>query len=610
MVGKNFRKTIFKTIFHNRTKFLVNALIVLVSVTITAGLGILSNSFKPSFLENYKNGNAPDLILKNKKESGFNSDDIKYISSIDNVDEVYAFFNYDIKNNGKYQRLYFYDLYSNIAKSKLIKGRLPNNYDEIVIEDSMKKGKLNVGDTYTFNNYPLAFNEIKEFKIVGIIDSPLYNSSQVERSYTEEEDYIEHIFYISYDTVPEVFKNRLPNTDIYLTLKNKSEYMTDSYKEDVSKIKDILVNHYHNDIEILTLDENTSYALYYNYDRKIVIISIIFPIMFIVVGMLVLLLMITKLINDERSMIGCYYSLGVDTKSIVIKYLMFSLISTILGTVGGYFIGCTFFPRFIYKSYQALYEMNGIGKTLYSAGGLMMVITLLVFASAITILSVLFLLKEKPAELLKSKAPDAGKRILLERISFIWKHLSFSLKSSFRNIFRYKKNLILTSLSVIGSTILVFLGFALNDSVNELKNSPLFGGLSSSMGLVSTVIILFGVIMSTLVVYALCGMNIDARIKEIAVLKVLGYYDKESAFYAFRDLLIITFISALIGVPLSLGLTHILFNFLELGTISSICWYSYILTFVIVFSSSIISCFMLYPKIRKIDFNISLKSVE
>jgi putative ABC transport system permease protein len=195
-------------------------------------------------------------------------------------------------------------------------------------------------------------------------------------------------------------------------------------------------------------------------------------------------------------------------------------------------------------------------------------------------------------------------------MSFLWNKFSFSIKSSLRNVFRNKKNLILTTLSVIGSVVLVFIGFALYNAASSMTDVPMYKNLASNMGTLSTIVVLFGLLMSVLVIYALASMNIDERVREIAVLKVLGYHDNESALYACRELFFITAFAAAIGIPIALGITALIFDTLEFAKINAIHWSSYVLSYFIVLSSSIISSFMLYPKIKKIDFNISLKSVE
>lgn len=623
---KIYVKTIFKTIKSKFVRYLVNMLIVALSVAIASALGMLPFSFKDSYVKNFTNYATPDLVMKCSEESGFSNDDINKLNNIEGVDKTYSFFSMDLENNGRYDRLYFIDLYNNeIANPKLVKGRMPKNYNEIIINKNADNTyNHNIGDKIIFDYYPFDLNQKnKEFVIVGIVDSPLYSTMHPDRAMIkgDEEKYVDSIYYVSLNSVPEIITSRLPKTDIYVTMKNKPAYMSTEY-EDASKafaskvgeafnVEPLFKNNNKNQIIIiLTLQENTSYALFYNYNQKINVISIIFPLLFIVVCGLVLFLITTRLLADERQMVACYYSLGSSKERIVIKYLAFSVTSTILGSIGGYFLGISLVPLVFYKSYASVYDMNGIPNQLNSPMGIIMGILMVIVSVAITLISTLLSLKESPASLMQAKAPKPGKKILLERISFLWNRFSFSIKSSLRNIFRNKKNLILTSLSVIGSVILVFIGFSLNDAASSMTDVPMYKNLAGNMGTLSTIVVLFGLLMSVLVIYALASMNIDERVREIAVLKVLGYHDTESALYACRELFMITVVAALIGMPVAIGVTTSIFSILEFAKLSAVAWYSYVLTYIIVVSSSIISSLLLYPKIKKIDFNISLKSVE
>ncbi len=623
--NKIFLKTVFKTIKSKFIRYLVNILIVMLAVAIAAALGMLPFSFKDSYVKNFTNYLTPDIVMKCADEKGFQDSDLETLSKVNNVDKTYSFFSMDLENNGRYDRLYFLDLYNNeIANPKLVAGRMPKNYNEIIINKNVDNtSNHKIGDKIIFESYPFDLNtKNKEFTIVGIVDSPLYSTMHPERAMIKDrsvEKYVDSIYYISLNSVPELITNRLPKTDIYVTMKVRSEFMTSQYQEESQKFASDIANAFNvkpgavteeQRVMVLTLNENTSYALFYNYNKKINTISIIFPILFIVVCGLVLYLITTRLIQDERPMVACYYSLGASKAMIAMKYLVYTVSSTIIGAIGGYFLGISLVPLVFYRSYNAVYDMNGVPDQFFSPMGMIIGVLLVFVSIGITLISIKIALSEEPAMLMQAKAPKPGKKIWLERIGFLWNRFSFSIKSSLRNIFRNKKNLILTTLSVIGSVILVFIGFSLDNAAKAMTDVPMYKNLASNMGTLSTIVVLFGLLMSVLVIYALASMNIDERVREIAVLKVLGYHDNESALYACRELFFITVFAALIGIPIALGVTSMIFDTLEFAKISAVKWYSYILSYVIVVSSSIISSFMLYPKIKKIDFNISLKSVE
>ena len=105
-------------------------------------------------------------------------------------------------------------------------------------------------------------------------------------------------------------------------------------------------------------------------------------------------------------------------------------------------------------------------------------------------------------------------------------------------------------------------------------------------------------------------MNIEERVREIAVLKVLGYRDIECAMFIYRELLIITIFSAALGIPVSMLAAGVAFDFLDFGSLSAIKWPTYVGSYFIIIVSTIISCFLLFRKVKKVDFNISLKSLE
>ncbi|MCI7068940.1 MAG: FtsX-like permease family protein, partial [Mollicutes bacterium] len=165
-------------------------------------------------------------------------------------------------------------------------------------------------------------------------------------------------------------------------------------------------------------------------------------------------------------------------------------------------------------------------------------------------------------------------------------------------------------LSVIGSTVLLMLGFGLLDISHALKDDTLFGNVASSMGSISFVIILFALSMAIVVIYSLANMNIQDRQRELATLKVLGYHDKECSFYTFREIMIISIGSALLALPISALLMYLVFSWLDFGSVSDVQWYSYIFSFAIVILSTVLVNLLLYPKIKTVDMNDSLKTLD
>lgn len=609
---KAYTKTVFRTFFSNKGRFLANFFVVLISLAITAGLGAIPASFKTSFLANYEKGNVPDVIAKYKQEAIIEPPSFPE----EGTEKIEHFTSIDSKNGNEYSRIYWLDFKnSDLMKPQLIEGNMPKNENEILsLEGTLNRRDYKIGDIVTLDPYS-SFSfpiEAKEYKIVGIAQSPLYACVAKERAYLEDdkEEYVTSIFYFDTSLLPQLLINYLPKTDSAIKLDIEHDFMADTYKNEVNDWIDSLEENTKNKVSFLTLEENTSYALFKNYNEKVGKIAAIFPLFFIVVCALVNLLTITRLIKDERGQIGCYRSLGVSKGKIIAKYSFFSLLSVGLGTAIGYLLGTPLLPLVVHPAYKSVFEMKPYPINMYNFSGIIVAIATLILSLFITIMSALLYLRETPANLLKEKAPKAGKRIFMERISFLWKRIPFSFKNSFRNIFRHKKNSILTSLSVLGSTILVLIGFSLLDVSSALKNDDLYANVADSMGAISFVVIVFAIAMAITVIYSLANMNIQDRVRELATLKVLGYHNKECSSYTFREIFMISLFAAILGLPLGAWIIGFVFSYLGFGNIGDVQWYSYLLSLIIIMITTFLVNLLLYPKIKAIDMNSSLKSLE
>lgn len=625
---KSFSKTIFRMFKSNKGRFIANFLIVLLSIALSSGLACLPTMYTDSYLQNYEEKNTPDIILKSKSNVGFTIDDINKVKENEGISTT-LLTTLDIEQDSNIYRLYFVDFTSEISKLDLVNGTLPIedysfNVDYQTGDISItatavseignkNRNSYNINDTLNIvieNMMTMTF----DITITGNVNSSLYNSVQKENATLVDENneliedkYVNAIIYLDQSVVDRI----LPKTDMYIVYKNKSNYFSKKYQEEMDTHKEELLNEFGEDkVSALTLEENISYALYKNYNDKVQAIAYIFPFFFILVCALVNLITITKLIKDERNMIATYTSLGISKHKIVLKYFLFTLFSTLLGAIIGLGIGIPVLPTVIESAYAAVFEMGTLNYLAMSWYGFMCAGLLVLVALGVTLGSALSYLKETPASLMKQKSPKPGKKILLQRIKFIWNNLSFKYKSSFRNIFRQKKNLILTSLSIIGSTLLVLIGFSLMDVSNSLVNDDLFSNVASSMGSISFVIIAFAISMAVVVIYSLANMNIGDRERELATLKVLGYKDVECSFYTFREILIISIFAVIVGLPISAGIIAFVFDYLEFGSIADVRWISYLYTVIIVLGTTMIVNLLLYSKIKKIDMNNSLKILE
>ena len=158
--------------------------------------------------------------------------------------------------------------------------------------------------------------------------------------------------------------------------------------------------------------------------------------------------------------------------------------------------------------------------------------------------------------------------------------------------------------------MLVLIGLALLNVSDALSENELFSNVASSMGLISTVIVLFAVGMSMPVLYSLANMNVADRRRELATLKVLGYHDIQCLNYTFREIFMISIFAVIVGLPISALVIDVVLRYLEFGSLQDVQWWSYVGTAIIVLISMVGINYMLYPRIKNIDMCDSLKSNE
>ena len=212
-------------------------------------------------------------------------------------------------------------------------------------------------------------------------------------------------------------------------------------------------------------DKNISYSSFTANIDKLNAITTVFPIFFFLVAALVVSTTMTRMVEEERLQIGTMKALGYSAKTIMQKYILYALAASVSGTLVGLAVGFKAFPSIIWSAYEMMYYMPAIAtpwrlsQALFS-GGTLIVLSLLV--TALTCLS------EVPAALMLPRAPKAGKRILLERITPLWRHFPFSWKVTCRNLFRYKKRFWMTVIGVAGCTSLLIAGFGISDSLNAI----------------------------------------------------------------------------------------------------------------------------------------------
>lgn len=197
----------------------------------------------------------------------------------------------------------------------------------------------------------------------------------------------------------------------------------------------------------------------------------VFPVIFFLVAALVSLTTMTRMVEEQRVQIGTLKALGYSKASIASKYIVYALLATIGGSVTGVLVGEKVFPWVIIYAYKIIYPNMDTMEIPYRIDFAVMAAGLALFCTlAATILSCYRELAAHPAELMRPAAPKQGKRVLLERIGFLWRRLSFTQKSTCRNLFRYKKRFFMTVFGIGSCMALLIVGFGLRDSIVHIAD--------------------------------------------------------------------------------------------------------------------------------------------
>ena len=482
-------KHIFMKIKDNYKRFL--SLICMAFLGVGFYVGIQSSS--PDMLKTldnfYDENNVYDIsIISNV---GLTEDDLLKLSKIKNVELAINIQEKDsyleIEENNYVVKLIEYNSQMNNVYIK--EGRLPKNNNEVSVDNALlENNNLKLGDNITIDG--------KKYSIVGNVISPLYFSAERPNSNlgSGKVDYYIYVYNGSLDL--EAYSN------IYITVKGAKKHLTnsDSYKKLINNVKkdidlikdkqqDIRYDELYSDIietsEMygISIDEskfikpkwyiydrldNTSYKELINASDNLKKIGNIFPIIFFAISVLVSLISMMRMIEEDRVENGTLKSLGYNSFHITLKYVIYSLLATTIGSSVGAIFGSYMIPNVIWNIYKKIFfipKFIYLLKSDYNALGLWICILCICGTSVIVCVKAL---REVPANLMRPKAPKSGKKILLERINFIWKKLKFSDKITIRNIFRYKSRVITTILGIAGCTALILAGFGLKDSIKDV----------------------------------------------------------------------------------------------------------------------------------------------
>ena len=243
--------------------------------------------------------------------------------------------------------------------------------------------------------------------------------------------------------------------------KNKAHQKIEEAKAEVGEL----------DMTQWYVQDRTSLSGYVNVESdtlSIESLASVFTIVFFVVAILISLTTVTRMVEEERGLIGTYKALGFTDHEIREKYVIYAFLASLAGGILGDFCGFVVLPKILFLFFDVMYLLPNYLLQFDLTTGTVGIFLFMLGIVGAAVWACVSELRHLPAQLMRPKAPKVGAKVLLERIPFIWKHLSFLNKVTARNLFRYKKRLLMTILGIAGCTALVLFGFAIKDSVAEL----------------------------------------------------------------------------------------------------------------------------------------------
>lgn len=272
------------------------------------------------------------------------------------------------------------------------------------------------------------------------------------------------------------FKNQVNNAPVSLALakEKRAEAVSQldaglkAAQKAVADAKDLLSKLDTLSWSVTNRNEIPGYEGYGQAVTNIEVLSNIFPIFFFILSSMICLTTLTRLVEEDRTLIGTYKALGYTSAAIVSKYIIYSLSACILGTMLGIGVGVFIFPVAINEAYSIMYTLPELAFVFPWGASAMSLLISLLCTAFVTAVAINKELRMSPSVLMRPKAPKAGKRIFLEKLSFIWKHLSFTAKVTARNLFRNKQRFAMTLLGIAGCTALLIASLGMYDSIGAI----------------------------------------------------------------------------------------------------------------------------------------------
>lgn len=492
-------KNLLREIKRTFTKFLSIFAICALGVAFFAGIRATSPDMKEAGDRLYNTYNLSDISVIST--SGLTADNIRDLESIEGIQAVRASLFVDAMARGTDEKEKNLRLYSMPIKLKSEYASLIDLIPDYGIDTSPEyemngveivSGRMPLNDTETALDYTLEGSLVKQLgdeitlttsggtvtlRVIGFIRSPMY-ISMFERGTSSIGNGTSDGFAYASGNAISSLGTKLPvmsllNTyytraDIVISGKEGLSAYSDEYEALVNEVTDRIEDYASTQSGTWYIQDrsgNPGYSDYSENTDRIAAVGDVFPLIFFIVAALVCLTTMTRMVEEQRIEMGTMKALGYGGWQIAMKYAVYAMSACISGGVVGAIIGFKLFPYVIMKGYSIMYYLGKL-ETPYRADIAFMAIAAMAVCTAAATFSACYAsLKEVPATLMRPKAPKAGRRVLLEKIPFIWKKLSFTSKVTVRNLFRYKKRFFMSVIGIAGSGALLVTAFGLNDSI-------------------------------------------------------------------------------------------------------------------------------------------------
>lgn len=492
-------KNLLREIKRTFTKFLSIFAICALGVAFFAGIRATSPDMKEAGDRLYNTYNLSDISVIST--SGLTADNIRDLESIEGIQAVRASLFVDAMARGTGEKEKNLRLYSMPIKLKseyaplidlipdygidtspeydmngveIVSGRMPLNDTEIALDNTLEGSLVKqLGDEITLTT---AGGSVT-LRVVGFIRSPMYISlfergtSSIGNGTSDGFAYASGNAISSLGTklpVMSLLNTYYTRADIVISGKEGLSAYSDEYEALVNEVTDRIDDYASTQSGtwyVQGRSGNPGYSDYSENTDRIAAVGDVFPLIFFIVAALVCLTTMTRMVEEQRIEMGTMKALGYGGWQIAMKYAAYAMSACISGGVVGAIIGFKLFPYVIMKGYSIMYYLGKL-ETPYRADIAFMAIAAMAVCTAAATFSACYAsLKEVPATLMRPKAPKAGRRVLLERIPFIWKKLSFTSKVTVRNLFRYKKRFFMSVIGIAGSGALLVTAFGINDSI-------------------------------------------------------------------------------------------------------------------------------------------------